>query len=252
VSLFERFRGFSRAFRVLTAGAAIGGASAAAFVVACGSSDGGSGATDDGGATTGDGGTGTDSGDPAEQTTDGGIYMSHADAGCPVKYAGPNPGTVAVSVPRAGVTGGIPWTGPANALRVDGQYARSVVTDDEQTEILRVTGYGFNIPANVTIKGVVVQLKRQGENKIVDGNIELWLDGMVSDRPKFVASGWPTAIGTHHYGQEVDTWGNDLTPELVGRPGFGTEIWAKRREDAGTGPVPAEVESLLITIWYCE
>jgi hypothetical protein len=250
VSLFERSWGFSRIFRLAAAAAAIAGVASAGFVVACGSSDGGSTATDDGGAS-GDGGTGIDSGDPAEQSTDGGIYMSHADAGCPVKYAGPNPGTVAVSVPRTGATG-IAWENPGNALTVNGQYARSVVTDGEQTELLRVTGYGFNIPANVTIKGIVVELKRQGENKIVDGNIELWLDGVASDRPKFVASGWPTNIGTHHYGQEVDTWGNDLTPELVGRPGFGTEIWARRREDAGTGPVPAEVESLLITVWYCE
>ena len=218
-------------------------------MLACGSSD--DGASDDGGTTSDDGGTGIDGSDPIEQN-DGGIFMSHADAGCPVKYAGPNPGTVAVSVPRPSATG-IPWQNPANALTVNGQYARSVVTDGEQTELLRVTGYGFKIPANVTIKGVVVQLKRQGaDQRIVDGNIELWLDGVASDRPKFVASGWPIKIGTHHYGQEVDTWGNDLTPELVGRPGFGTEIWAKRREDAGTGPVPAEIESLLITVWYCD
>jgi hypothetical protein len=222
----------------------------AGFVVACGSSSDTSDTSGEGGPGV-EGDAGVDGGDPAEQTTDGGIYMSHADAGCPVKYAGPNPGTVAVSLPRAGATG-VVWSNPANALTANGQYARAVVTDGEQTELLRVTGYGFKIPANVTIKGVVVELKRQGDNKVVDGNIELWLDGVASARPKFVASGWPTAIGTHHYGQEVDTWGNDLTPELVGRPGFGTEIWARRREDAGTGPVPAEVESLLVTIWYCD
>ena len=219
--------------------------------MACGSSDSGGTTSDDGGNASGDGGSTADSSDPTEQEPDSGIYMSHADAGCPVKHAGPNPGTVAVSVPRAGATG-IAWTNPTNALTVNGQYASSVVTDGEQTELLRVTGYGFDLPPSVTIKGVVVQLKRQGDNKVVDGNIELWLDGVASDRPKFLASGWPINIGTHHYGQEVDTWGNDLTPELVGRPGFGTEIFAKRREDAGTGPVNAEVESLLITIWYCE
>jgi hypothetical protein len=250
VSLFERSRGFSRGFRLVAAAAAIAGLASAGFVVACGSSDGGAAADGEGG-TTGEAGSGVDSGDPTEGVPDGGIYMSHADAGCPVKYAGPNPGTIAVSVPRTGATG-VPWAGPANALTVDGQYARSIVTDGEQTELLRVTGFSFKVPANVIIKGVVVELKRQGDNKIVDGNIELWLDGVASDRPKFVASGWPTKIGTHHYGQEVDTWGNDLTPELVGRAGFGTEIFAKRREDAGTSPVPAEIESLLITIWYCD
>ena len=252
MSIFERSWGSRRPFRLAAAFAAIACAASAALVVACGTSDPGSGATGDGGTSGQDGASsGTDSGDPAEQDTDGGIFMSHADAGCPVKYAGPNPGTVAVSVPRAGATG-VAWDAPAKALTVDGQYANSIVTDGEQTSLLRVTGYGFNLPASVTIKGVVVQLKRRGDNKVVDGNIELWLDGVPGDRPKFVASGWPTNIGTHHYGQEVDTWGSNLTPELVGRPGFGTEIWAKRREDAGTGPVAAEVESLLMTIWYCD
>ena len=60
------------------------------------------------------------------------------------------------------------------------------------------------------------------------------------------------AIGTHHYGQAIDTWGNDLTPELVGRRGFGVEFFAKRQEDAGVGPLQASVESMRVTIFYCE
>lgn len=247
MSLLERSRGFSRGLRL--AAAAVAGVSSAGLVVACGSGESSGSAEGEGGTTGADGGAGVD--DPTEEETDGGIYMTHADAGCPLKYAGPNPGTIAVSVPRSGATG-IPWAGPTNALTVDGQYARSTVTDGEQTELLRVTGFGFKVPSNVLIKGVVVELKRQGDNEIVDGNIDLWLDGVAGDRPKFVASGWPTKIGTHHYGQEVDTWGNDLTPDLLGRAGFGTEVFAKRREDAGTGPVAADVESLLITIWYCD
>lgn len=219
--------------------------------VACGGSDSGSAVIGDDGGAAGDGGTG-DGGSPAEGDTDGAVFMAGNDAGCPVKYAGPNPGTIAESIPRPGATGGIPWQNPRNALTVDGAYAHADVNENQQTELLRVTGYGFNLPATVTIKGVVVELKRKGANKIVDGNIELWLDGMPSSRPKFVASGWPVAIGTHHYGQEVDTWGDTLTPALVGKPGFGTEIWALRRADAGTGPAPADVESLIITIWYCE
>lgn len=219
---------------------------------ACGSDTAGS--IPDGDAGTGgdDGATAGDTSEPPDDEQTDGPFMSHADAGCPLKFAGPNPGTVATSVPRAGAATSIAWETPENALTVDGLFARAVLDDDQQSEHLRVTGYGFALPANVTIKGVVVQLKRKGENAIVDGNIELWLDGAPSDRPKFMASGWPRAIGTHHYGQEVDTWGNDLTPEIVGKPGFGTEIYAKRRVDAGTGPIAAEVESLLITVWYCD
>jgi hypothetical protein len=235
---------------LLSAGAfaaVIGGS----LAVACGGSDGTSPVIGDEGGATGEGGAG-DGGSPGEGDADGGIFMAGNDAGCPVKYAGPNPGTIAESIPRPNATGGIPWQNPRNALTVNGAFAHADLSDNQQSELLRVTGYGFNLPATVTIKGVVVELKRQGANEIVDGNIELWLDGVPSSRPKYVATGWPVAIGTHHYGQEVDTWGDELTPAMVGKPGFGTEIWARRREDAGTGPAPADVESLIITIWYCE
>lgn len=232
--------------------AVLGATAAAGHLIACGS-DSGSGIADDGGAGSNDGGGGGfDASEPPDQEETDAPFMSHADAGCPVKFVGPNPGTVATSVPRAGAAGAVAWETPENALTVDGMFARAVLDDGQVSEHLRVTGYGFDLPPTVTIKGVVVQLKRKGENAVVDGNIELWLDGAPSDRPKFVASGWPKAIGTHHYGQEVDTWGNDLTPAIVGKPGFGTEIYAKRRVDAGTGPIAAEVESLLITIWYCD
>ena len=244
-----------RSMRWLVRVIGLAAVSGGTLAVACGGSDGGSAAIgDEGGTTTdgGTGGTGGDGGSPAEGDTDGAVFMAGNDAGCPVKYVGPKPGTIAQSIPRPGATGGIPWQTPMNALTVDGAFAHADLDVDQQSELLRVTGYGFDLPPTVTIKGVVVELKRQGANKIVDGNIELWLDGMPSSRPKFVASGWPVAIGTHHYGQEVDTWGDDLTPALVGKPGFGTEIWARRRDDAGTGPVSADVESLLITIWYCD
>lgn len=231
---------------------ALAAMTAVGLVVACGSDSDVAITDGDGGGSGGEGGTLPDGSDPPGEESDSGVFQTHADAGCPLKSAGPRPGTVATSVPRAGAAGSIAWETPDNALAVDGVFARAVLDNDQQSEHLRVTGYGFSLPAAAQIKGVVVQLKRQGENKIVDGNIELWLDGKPSDRPKFVASGWPTKTGTHHYGQEVDTWGDDLSPELVGRAGFGTEIYAKRRVDAGAGPIAAEVESLLITVWYCE
>lgn len=222
--------------------------SAGGLGIACGGTDGGTSVIG------GEGGTGTsgDGGASGEGDTDGAVFMAGNDAGCPVKYAGPRTGTVAESVPRAGATGGIAWQSPQKALTADGAYAHADVDVNQQTELLRVTGYGFDLPPTVTIKGVVVELKRKGANEIVDGNIELWLDGVASARPKIFASGWPSVIGTHHYGQEVDTWGDELTPARVGKPGFGAEIWARRREDAGTGPAPADIESLIITVWYCE
>ncbi|HSO38654.1 MAG TPA: hypothetical protein VLT33_39260 [Labilithrix sp.] len=179
--------------------------------------------------------------------------LNGVDAGCPLKSDGPRAGKTAASVARAGATG-IAWSAPENARELDGQFARATLDLGQSTEHLRITDFGFTLPASATVKGVEVEFKRQaGDTGIGDGNIELWLDGAPSDRPKFLATAWPRAIvGTHHYGQAVDTWGNDLTPALVGKPGFGVEIYALRQEDAGTAPIEASVESMRITVFYCE
>lgn len=243
-----RMTAFAAALSIATAGASV------LTVVACGGSDGtGSIGDSEGGTGNGEGGAGADGGcgDPNEPAE---VFTTHPDAGCNLKLAGPRSGNVATSVARTG-SEGVAWSTPGNARNVDCEFAKATVGDDQSTELLRVTDFGFSLPPAAKIMGVVVQVKRQApEVGIADGNIELWLDGVPSDRPKLLASGWPRAIvGTHHYGQEIDTWGNDLTPELVAKPGFGVEIYAKRRQDdAGAGPKPANVESMRITIWYCE
>lgn len=238
--------------------AALSMAAAAIIVVsifACGGSDGTPAIGDpEGGTSSGDGGPRVEGCAASTDPDNDKVFTAHPDAGCELKSAGPRSGTVATSVPRSGAAG-VAWTSPQNARGIDCESAKATIGDDESTELLRITNYGFNLPNTATIKGVVVQFKRQApETGVADGNIALWLDGTPSDRPKFVGSGWPSVIvGTHHYGQEVDTWGNDLTPELVAKPGFGVEMFAKRRQDdAGTGPKPANVESMRITIWYCE
>jgi hypothetical protein len=233
--------------RFALAAAASSLVTAAAFATACGS-DATAATPDDGGA--GEGSTlPTEDAAPDDDRHD---PLNGQDAGCPLKVDGPRSGTTAASVPRSG--SGIAWATPENARTIDTQFALATLDLGQTSEHLRITDFGFAIPASATIKGVEVEFKRQaGDTGIADGNIELWLDGKPSDRPKFLASSWPrTIVGTHHYGQAVDTWGNDLTPELVGKPGFGVEIYALRKPDAGAGPIEARVESMRITIFYCE
>ena len=217
----------------------------AGLAAACGSSTTGDAATD--------GGAAEGSALPDGATDDPHDPLNGVDAGCSVTSDGPRAGKTAASVPRTGATG-VAWTAPANARDLDSQFARATLDLGQSSEHLRITDFGFAIPAAATIKGVEVEFERQaGDTGIGDGNIELWLDGAPSDRPKFLASSWPrTIVGTHHYGQAVDTWGNDLSPDLVARPGFGVEIYAIRQEDAGAGPIEARVESMRITIFYCE
>ena len=194
-----------------------------------------------------------DAPDAAVTDGDGHDPLNGQDAGCTIKSVGPASGTTATNVPGSGA-GTIAWGAPENARTIDGLFAQATLDTGQATERLRITGFGLAVPPSARIKGVEVEFKRQASDLGVgDGNIELWLDGKPSDRPKTLGAPWPRLIvGTHHYGQAVDTWGNDLTPELVGRQGFGVEIYALRRPDAGAGPADAKIESMRITIFYCD
>ena len=170
----------ARTSRISLLFAVLGLLVAGAVGAACGSST--DAADADGGAT--EGGTLPD-GAPSD---DGHDPLNGVDAGCPVKADGPRAGKTAASVPRAGVTG-IAWSAPDNARDLDGKLARATLDLGQSSEHLRITDFGFAIPASATIKGVEVELQRQaGDTGIGDGNIELWLDGTPSDRPKFLAN----------------------------------------------------------------
>ena len=97
-----------------------------------------------------------------------------------------------------------------------------------------------------------MELKRQSADAgIRDSAIEVILDTNEIPKSKIVGSDWPRVIlGTHHYGQEIDTWGTDLNPINVTKPTFGAKISAKRNP-AVTGPVFGKVDSVKIRICYC-
>ena len=62
---------------------------------------------------------------------------------------------------------------------------------------------------------------------------------------------WPKSIvGTHAYGQAVDTWGIDLYPADVNKPSFAAKVSVKRAADA-VGPVTAIVDSLKVAVHFC-
>lgn len=174
---------------------------------------------------------------------------SGLSGGCPAIAVGPKTGTVVTSVPRG--AGAIAWSDLDNAKTVDDAFAKTALAAGEESEELRITGFGFELPKGVVFQGVEVELKRQApEGGIVDGIIALVGVPNQVGRGKFIATPWPTSIvGTHHYGQATDTWGMDLNPPDVATPDFGVSLWVKR----GDGPESATalVESIQVRVFYC-
>lgn len=181
-------------------------------------------------------------------TSSGG--SSGLSGGCPAIAVGPKTATVVTSVPRSG--GGIAWTDLDNVKSVDDAFAKTTLAAGEESEELRLTGFGFELPPGVVFQGVEVELKRQApDGGIADGIIALVGVPNQVGRGKFIATPWPTSIaGTHHYGQATDTWGMDLNPPDVTTPDFGVSLWVKRAD--GPESATALVESIQVRVFYCE
>ena len=169
------------------------------------------------------------------------------------------------SLKRADVTGKQnAWTNPGGGLQQDAELATVTLAEGEESEYLSVTGFDFSaITDERETWGIQVELTRQSDDGGAgDALIEVIIDGQ-QDRvrkkilenkknPSGLAS-WPRLqIGTHHYGQALDTWGTNLNPADVRKPTFGARIAAKRLSGISSAPVTATVDSLKVSVCYCK
>jgi len=202
-----------------------------------------------------------DSGPPSSSSgnpnTDGGATEENP---CPTgfKTTGLHVGTVVESRARPG---GSAWSEINNAFTKDGTFAKATLADGvNETEQLVVSGFGFSIPPTAATWGIEVEFTRHApEGGIVEGKIEALVTNKTG-RWKFIGksdgtgtpANWPSKnVGTHHYGQQVDTWGYDLYPGDVNDPKFAIAVYAAR-EPGKTGTVTALVDQVMVAVHYCE
>jgi hypothetical protein len=171
-------------------------------------------------------------------------------------------GTIA-SVPRDGVANQVAWENPQGALEQDSNnLAKVTLSEGQESQFLEVTNFDFSsIGDDKQTWGIQVELTRQSDDGGAgDALIEVIIDGKQDKvRPKVLTlphdgglASWPRVqIGTHHYGQAVDTWGVDLNPVDVRKPTFGARIAAKRLPGITSAPVVASVDALRVSVCSC-
>jgi hypothetical protein len=174
-----------------------------------------------------------------------------APSGCVLKTTGFKSGKKAENVPRSDATGTASWTNLTGALAVDGDFATVTLAEGQESASLRVSDFGFAIPDGAETWGIEVELKRQAPG---GGAADARIDVDIANKQthyKVVETPWPTSIvGTHDYGQAVDTWGADVEPPDFDNAAFAARVAVKRTAGA-TGPVTANVESIRVAIHYC-
>lgn len=172
-------------------------------------------------------------------------------SGCLLTTTGFKIGAKAENVARDDVPNAVSWNDVENALTDDGAFATVTLAEGEESATLRVSDFNLAIPETGETWGIEVELKRRApDGGVEDARIDVEIEGKPS-RFKYVVSPWPMSIvGTHAYGQAVDTWGVDLYPSDVNNRSFAAKLSVKRTEGV-TGPVTALVDSLKVAVHYC-
>lgn len=178
-----------------------------------------------------------------------GTAADQGGSGAVAGSAGPNSPSVDAS---DNSIGGATWSdSTGNPLTADGRYSQSHMNSvTSNTQYLKVTGYGFAIPALATITGIVVKaLVDAGDS--ADNSIRLYKAGVLAGTDHAVRSNlWPSAApGYIAWGGNSDLWGTTWTPTDINNAGFGAAISATN-ETVLDSPAIANVDYVSITVYY--
>lgn len=142
--------------------------------------------------------------------------------------------------------GAIAWTNPTNASVNDASYATSVLLITQLTHYLKATNFGFNIPGDATITGILVEVENLSTISLGtnDNSVKIVKsDGTFGSTEKASATTWPTSEAYASYGSATDLWGQTWTPTDINSANFGVGISANAVA-AGT----AEIDHIRITV----
>ncbi|HEV8000288.1 MAG TPA: DUF1559 domain-containing protein [Planctomycetaceae bacterium] len=116
----------------------------------------------------------------------------------------------------------VSWHNPTNTIgNTPTTFAEADTDKHDTTDQLRLTNFGFNVPAGATISGITATLVTTGSNDPIGGaGIQLTKNGTttVGSAPA-ATSGWSS--GTVVIGGASSLWGTTWTPADINSGGFG-------------------------------
>ena len=150
-------------------------------------------------------------------------------------------------------TGTASWFAPTgvnpSVQHNDGVFLKSEIAADHSSNILTLTSFGFSLPTNSTINGIIVSIKRHSgtTSQITDKTIKLVVGGVQSGDNKASATPWTNADQVIKYGAATNKWTvSGLTASKVNASNFGVAIQVQNSSTAGT----AFIDHVSITVYY--
>jgi len=160
--------------------------------------------------------------------------------------AGPNNGSTFAN--DSGI-GTIPWPNPSNAQTSNDIYASVVLNVVESSNYLKATGFGFALPANAVVLGIVVEVERYASQGGKDTSVKLVKNGVISGNDKAdTVTAWPVADAYKSYGGVSDLWGLAWTVSDINAADFGVAVAGQNA--SGLDGDALYIDHIRITVHY--
>ena len=143
------------------------------------------------------------------------------------------------------------WSNPSNALASDNSYATATVTSIVSSESLRATNFGFSIPSDAIILGILAEAEgsRSGGDTNLTNEALLTYQGANIGSSQGGSALFTTSDAYVSYGGSTNIWGYaSLTPAIINASTFGVDI---RASNSGTSST-ARVDHIRITVYYLD
>lgn len=153
--------------------------------------------------------------------------------------------------------GNFPFSIPGNAITSDNNRSTAsalLVLLNGNTHYLKVTGFGFSIPALSTITGIKVEVEKSAWDisilaTVKDNSIRLVKGGTPVGNNKADGSSWTESDNYNIYGDTTDDWGTSWTPDEINASDFGVVFSARIAGLISLIPT-ARVDHIRVTVFY--
>jgi hypothetical protein len=199
-------------------------------------------------------GTGTDVSVPGSVWINPGNITADDGSFATVSLAAPTAGSSSQGPNACGTAANVVsgpgnnWVNPTNIEINDGNPASVFLNAIAISQSLQGTNFGFGIPANATINGITVVIKKSSfDGNIEDFQVKLIKGGSLSGTDK-ANTGTEVVIGggfsNFTYGGPADMWGNTFTPADINASNFGIGYRAQAPSPSG---VDVDFVSIIVT-----
>lgn len=143
------------------------------------------------------------------------------------------------------------WTNAANVATTNNTRATTTNLGGNggaYSDYLQVSNFGFSIPTNSTILGIVVAVEHDDPNgNTVDNAVRIVKGNVIGTTDKSLAAAWPTTDTYQSYGSSADLWGETWTPADINSANFGFAISARK---IAAGAQNGRIDHVQVTIHY--